>query len=197
MENKMKTKMKSMLTVLALGASAFAASAQDNNQPWNNSSNDWQRPRHRPPPLPIVQALDVNHDGVIDADEIANAPAELKTLDKNGDGVLTASEYLPPLPPDAPADAPRPPLPPIIKALDVNGDGVIDADEIANAPAELKTLDKNGDGVLTRDEICPPRPAGPDGQVNNYGGGDNMPPGPPPGDDDGNNPPPGPPPGDQ
>jgi hypothetical protein len=137
MENKMKTKMKSMLTVLALGASAFAASAQDNNQPWNNSSNDWQRPRHRPPPLPIVQALDVNHDGVIDADEIANAPAE------------------------------------------------------------LKTLDKNGDGVLTRDEICPPRPAGPDGQVNNYGGGDNMPPGPPPGDDDGNNPPPGPPPGDQ
>ena len=34
-------------------------------------------------------ALDANHDGVISADEIANAPAVLKTLDKNGDGQLT------------------------------------------------------------------------------------------------------------
>ena len=181
-----------MLSVLALGASAFAASAQDNydGPPGGGGADGYGR--HRPPPLPIVTALDVNHDGVIDADEIANAPVELKTLDANGDGVLTTNEYLPPLPPDAPAAAPRPPLPPIIKALDANGDGVIDATEIANAPAELKTLDANGDGQLTRDEYCPhpPRPG-------NQGAGDaNRP-------DDGsaggppNDRPPGPAPGEQ
>lgn len=47
--------------------------------------------------MPIVMALDANHDGVISADEIANAPAALKTLDKNGDGQLTKDEYLPPV----------------------------------------------------------------------------------------------------
>ena len=40
-------------------------------------------------------APDVNQDGVIDADEIANAPAALKTLDKNGDGKLTQDELHP------------------------------------------------------------------------------------------------------
>ena len=42
----------------------------------------------------IIAALDANHDGVIDADEIANASAELKTLDKNGDGKLTPDEFI-------------------------------------------------------------------------------------------------------
>ncbi|MEA3187852.1 MAG: hypothetical protein QOD99_1682 [Chthoniobacter sp.] len=49
----------------------------------------------RPPP-PIVAALDANHDGVVDATEIANASAALKTLDKNGDGQLTREEMMPP-----------------------------------------------------------------------------------------------------
>jgi Ca2+-binding EF-hand superfamily protein len=44
-----------------------------------------------------MEALDVNHDGVIDSNEIANAPAELKTLDKNGDGQLTQDELRPPM----------------------------------------------------------------------------------------------------
>jgi len=53
---------------------------------------------HRPKP-PLEQALDTNADGVIEAGEIANAPASLKKLDKNGDGKLTSDEYRPPRPP--------------------------------------------------------------------------------------------------
>ncbi len=44
---------------------------------------------------PTLAALDANHDGVISALEIANAPAALAALDKNRDGVLTAAELLP------------------------------------------------------------------------------------------------------
>ncbi|HEX3797245.1 MAG TPA: EF-hand domain-containing protein [Verrucomicrobiae bacterium] len=123
---------------------------------------------HRPPPMPIIMALDVNHDGVISADEIANAPAALKTLDKNGDGQLTKDEYMPQRPnrnggPDVPPpgdDNHKRPLPPIVAALDTNGDGIISADEIANAATSLLKLDKNGDGKLTMDELRPPRPQG-------------------------------------
>ncbi|MGB7746402.1 MAG: hypothetical protein WBN75_03865 [Verrucomicrobiia bacterium] len=167
--------MKTTLALLALAASALAASAQDNN----GSPPNGPGPRgHHPPPLPVVTALDTNHDGVIDSNEIANASAALKTLDKNGDGQLTADEYLPPLPKDAPADAPRPPTPLIIKALDANGDGVIDSNEIANASAALKTLDKNGDGRLTPDEYIGPRPhmGPPPGQNGSAANGDQMPP---------------------
>ena len=56
-------------------------------------------PRRPPPPMPLMIALDVNHDGIIDAQEIANAATALKTLDANGDGKLTREEYLPPRPP--------------------------------------------------------------------------------------------------
>ena len=64
---------------------------------------------HHPPMLPLIKALDANHDGVIDADEIANAPAALKTLDKNGDGQLTRDEYLPPRPHRGPGGQDGPP----------------------------------------------------------------------------------------
>jgi hypothetical protein len=181
----MKTRMKITLALLALGASALAAGAQDNNgsQPPNGPG-----PRgHHPPPLPLVMALDINHDGVISADEIANASAALKTLDKNGDGQLAADEYLPPRPPqtgDASGKQHHPPPSPIINVLDKNSDGVISADEIANAPAALLTLDKNGDGQLTRDEFCPPPPSMQNGDAAN-----GNPPPPPDGAQDG--PPPG------
>jgi hypothetical protein len=45
-----------------------------------------------------MRALDANGDGVIDEVEIANAPAALRSLDKNKDGKLTMEELRPPRP---------------------------------------------------------------------------------------------------
>jgi len=72
------------------------------------------RHHHRPPPPLILIALDANHDGILDAAEIANASAALLKLDKNGDGQLTLDELCPRCPkpgqePDEPEmDGPPP-----------------------------------------------------------------------------------------
>jgi Ca2+-binding EF-hand superfamily protein len=41
---------------------------------------------------PITNALDVDHDGIFSAAELASAPGALKTLDKNADGILSVDE---------------------------------------------------------------------------------------------------------
>lgn len=145
---------------LVFAASAFTTFAQETAAPAKNNAKAGREGKN-----PLVLALDTNKDGVIDASEIANAPAALKTLDKNGDGQLTRDEYRAARPEGAEKPAgkkegkggkgdkgAKKERQPLLAALDANGDGVIDAKEIANAPAALKTLDKNGDGKLTRDE---------------------------------------------
>jgi hypothetical protein len=102
----MKTSKTILLAALALGISATLTLAQD--EPQGPGGN-------RPPRQgggqgggqggpgggqrmmggPLMAALDANHDGTIDEKEIANASAALKTLDKNGDGKLTAEELRP------------------------------------------------------------------------------------------------------
>ena len=93
--------------MLALGASVWVIIAQDNGgqtdnprPPRRQNADNQGGPGmrgHRPIPF-VIQVLDANHDGVIDAEEIANAPAALRKLDKNGDGKLTMDELLPPPP---------------------------------------------------------------------------------------------------
>jgi Ca2+-binding EF-hand superfamily protein len=45
--------------------------------------------------MPIIDALDLNHDRIIDAAELAKASESLRKLDKNGDGQLSAEEFRP------------------------------------------------------------------------------------------------------
>ena len=54
-----------------------------------------------PPPRrlpPIFKALDTNRDGILEADEITNAPRSLRTLEKSGSDQLTMPELLGPPP---------------------------------------------------------------------------------------------------
>jgi hypothetical protein len=87
--------------VVALIAGSSAMSFAQGNAPGGGGPQGGGRPDgeggRRPPP-PIIEALDLNHDGVISSDEIAKAAESLKKLDKNGDGQLTRDEIRPPRP---------------------------------------------------------------------------------------------------
>jgi hypothetical protein len=57
---------------------------------------------HPRPLNPVMLALDANADGDLSTTEIANAIASLNALDLNKDGKLTADEFMPLPPEDAP-----------------------------------------------------------------------------------------------
>jgi hypothetical protein len=88
----MKTSLQRIwIAVLVLSVCATVAFAQEEGGPPPQGGGQGQQEggppgqgqwHHRPPPLPIVVALDVNHDHIIDSNEIANASAALLTLDK-------------------------------------------------------------------------------------------------------------------
>jgi Ca2+-binding EF-hand superfamily protein len=112
----------------------------------------------------VLGALDTDHDNVISAAEIDNAPAALRTLDKNHDGKLSAEECgqrfgTSPASMDAAflknAQLVFMRFHPVLAALDSNHDGEISASEIRSAPAALRSLDLNHDGKLTEDELLP------------------------------------------
>ena len=110
-----------IILALAIGALSILINAQEGKPPAGAPGEGGQRPPRgegRPPgegrpegegrpggqgggsggqrPLsPIIEALDLNKDGTIDADELAKAAESLKKLDKNGDGKITEDEYRP------------------------------------------------------------------------------------------------------
>ena len=124
--------------VILAGAVSFSLLAQNpapSPLPPPPGRPDHAPPFRRPPNL-LMEVLDTNHDGILSAEEIANAPASLKTLDKNGDGQLSEDELRPPPPgsrggplrgqpglegpganPAAPRDGmdPRLPPPPVVR----------------------------------------------------------------------------------
>jgi Ca2+-binding EF-hand superfamily protein len=111
--------------------------------------------------MPVVAALDADHDQVISAAEIAKASTVLRSLDKNHDGKLTAEECGGSVVPGSDAQSTKRAelaymrFHPVLAALDADHDREISAREIASAPAALKTLDRNHDGKLTPDEVVP------------------------------------------
>lgn len=127
-----------------------------------------------PAPLPagrlhsvIFAALDSDHDGVISAAELANAPTALHALDLDGDGTLTVDElrHFERNRPNTTAATPASRREPragnvspgflLAFTLDANHDGVIQPMEIANASASLAALDLDGDGQITIRELRP------------------------------------------
>jgi serine/threonine protein kinase len=121
--------------------------------PENNFQPPQQQPggNQNPPLMRLIGALDMNHNHVIDRDEIANASTSLKSLDVNNDGVLEPNEYLTAA--DMAGNGYRRFR--IINALHPDANGVIGSNEIANAPEELRKLDVNGNGQLDPNEFGP------------------------------------------
>lgn len=123
---------------------------------------------------PLLSALDTNHDGIISGKEMDNAPAALRTLDKNNDGQLTPDEYRPNFGgrgrgegggrgegrgeggPEREATGPSArELQDTLMAFDKNKDGKLSKDEL---PERMQGMfdrgDVNHDGFLTTDEIA-------------------------------------------
>ncbi len=140
--------------------------------------------RHHGPPAggPLFDALDTNHDGVLSADEMANATASLKSLLKNGATQLTHEDLRPMHPPqhaeagdqrdqpdaaDAEAGRPGPKgirphgPPPREQAANDDGPDAAGKPEGGNnhghhgpPPSPLfDALDTNHDGTISSDEM--------------------------------------------
>lgn len=98
----MKLGTQLILVAFIAGSSSICFAQGGDQQPPGGPRGPGGPEAGRRPPPPIIAALDLNHDGVISADEIAKAPESLKKLDKNGDGQLTRDELRPPHPPGGP-----------------------------------------------------------------------------------------------
>jgi len=114
----------------------------------------------------IAAAIDTDRDRTISADEIKNATASLKKLDKNNDGELSADELRPKRGGSG-----------FIGRFDKDGDGKISRDEAPGRMADhFDTLDANGDGFIDAAEMDEMmkrrRGGGRGGERGGRGGGD-------------------------
>ncbi len=96
-------------TLIALTAGLSVLQAQSVTAPASASRKASTQRAKASPPL-VVATLDADHNGIIDAGEIANASQALKSLDKNADGRLSREELRRSRPtrPVTTAESPRP-----------------------------------------------------------------------------------------
>ncbi len=109
-----------------------------------------------PPPDLVFRALDKDDDGVLSASELAGAAAALKTLDKNGDGVLNEQELRPMRGPGGPGGpgGPSEMIKHLFEENDTNHDGKLAKAEMPERMREMfERADLNQDGFVTRDEL--------------------------------------------
>jgi Ca2+-binding EF-hand superfamily protein len=113
------------------------------------------------PPNPLFMALDTDRNGELSADEINNATASLKKLDRNKNGKLDMAELGPPARGQGGGGRPGEggpgggdPVAFMLDRHDSNKDGRLTKDELPEFMQRGMTEnDKNEDGVLDRSEI--------------------------------------------
>jgi Ca2+-binding EF-hand superfamily protein len=97
---------------------------------------------------PLLFALDMNHDDVISAAEIAAASTSLLTLDKNHDGMITPDEM------STAVQTPQERTERMLNGYDANHDGRIAKDETPDRMwTRFDAIDANHDGYLDKDEM--------------------------------------------
>lgn len=119
---------------------------------------------------PIMNAIDADHDGIFSASEIANASVALKTLDKDGDGMLSVEE-LKVRPQTARERAAH-----NLDEWDGDRDGFVEKSEWPDrVTVTFESVDTNHDGKIDLDELTAfvasqPVQQGPGGRPGGPGG---------------------------
>lgn len=96
---------------------------------------------------PVMDALDVDHDGVLSAAEIASAPGALKTLDRDADGTLSVAELR--MRQQTPAQRAQH----LFDEWDTNKDGGLTKAELPDRmQSQFEAIDLNHDGKIDLEE---------------------------------------------
>lgn len=159
-----------LIIVAAIAAPAIAVAAPRAASPSNAPAASAQKPMTRAEFIANVKtrfsAMDTNHDGVLDASEVAaaqqrevteatalerqRAEAEFARLDTNHDGQLSKAEFMAAVPAVKPNQTPQQ----IIGSFDSNHDGKISVQEYEAKPlASFDRIDTNHDGMISPQEL--------------------------------------------
>ena len=162
-----------LAAMLALGLTAFSASAEQGKAGGQASGAGWDPARKG---QMMLDRFDTNKDGKINLEEFTAAhDARFKAADTNSTGEVTLEQWLETRPGQGyrtdRAEA-------RFNRLDINNDGVLNREELTSSvERKFAWMDSNGDGVITQDELAQMRGPGGCGQGMGPGGGQGMGPG--------------------